>query len=190
MPVLPLRGLLLATLVALGTAAFAAPAPAAASRPTTFELFMGQSTVSGYSANRASVHVVWRSAGGALKRDAVYTAAKRNGYWEAASDNGQVVRPGDTLQATVNGVKHRLVIPAFSIVCDQVKDSFHGKAPADSKVGLHYRSGDPADPWVDLPVRADTSGHWSYAPGFDITENIFAYARWHSAAGDVVTDNT
>lgn len=183
MPGFSFKRLLISSVVVLATLAVAAPSVSAATRPTTFRLYMGQSTVSGYSSDGASVHVVWRGVGGALKRDAVYTAAKHGGYWEAASSSGQVVRVGNIVKATVNGKTHKLVVPLLRIRISSASDLFYGRAPAGSTIKLGWDNRGS-----EVSVKVGSDGHWRYSePGFDVPSGLHAYARWMSKGGDTVT---
>ena len=157
---------------------------AAATRPTTFWLYMGMSCVGGTSTDNATVDVLWKGARGRIKVRDSYRAGRNGGWWEACSSATRVVRPGDVVKATVNGTTRKLVIPDLRLKMNADTDRFFGRAPAGSVIRLNWDSSGLAE----INVRVGARGRWSYShAGYDIVSGLHAYARWRSAKGDTVT---
>lgn len=157
---------------------------AAATRPTTFGLYMGMSCVGGTSSDNALVDVVWKGALGRIKVRDTYRASRDGGWWEACGPAKRVLRAGDVVKATVNGVTRKLVIPNLKLKMDPATDTFYGRAPARSVIRLGWDSSG----LDEINVQAGSRGRWSYShPGYDIVSGLHAYARWNSAKGDTVT---
>lgn len=154
----------------------------AATRPTTFWLYMGMSCVGGTSSDFASVDVLWRRANGRVVLHDTYST-RRGGGWELCSWTSKPLRAGDRVSATVNGVKHRLVIPTLTIQLDSASDRVFGRAPAGAILRFGWYGGEGT---VKVKVGADR--HWSYSePGLDIVPGDGGFARWKSTGGDTVT---
>ena len=169
---------LLASLVLAGTVA-------AAIRPTTFWLYMGMSCVGGRSSSHADVDIVWRRATGTLLVALTYHTG-RSGYWEVCSNGAKPLKAGDVVKATVDGLRHKLLIPTLNLKLDASADRIYGRAPARATLRLGW------DLNQEIPIEVGPDGRWSYSPlGVDITSGFHAYARWESGKGDTVTfENT
>jgi hypothetical protein len=169
---------LAATLAGIG-----APSAYAATRPTTYWLYLGCGCANARSSDRAQVHFVWRNSKGAVKLDLRFRTSKGGDWPEIGLAAPKVLRIGDVLKATVGGTTHKLRIPTLRIKLDADTDTFHGRAPANSSILLGY-----ADGLNEIAVGVGSDGRWRYNdPAFDIQSGTHAYARWNSVKGDTVT---
>lgn len=174
----------LAGLVALVLVALLPATAAAATRPTTFSLYMGMSCVGGTSSDDALVNVVWKGPGGRIKARDTYRAGPDGGEWEACSFETRLLRAGDLVKATVNGGTRRLVVPTLVLNMDSATDTFYGRAPAGSVIRLGWDSSG----LEEIKVQVNSRGKWRYThPEYDIVSGVHAYARWTSAKGHTVT---
>lgn len=175
----------LATVLAVGLLLGLMPGVvAAATRPTTFWLYMGMSCVGGQSSDNANVAVVWKGASGTIKVRDTYRAGSNGGWWEACGPARRVLRAGDVVKATVNGVTRKLVIPNLKLKMDPATDRFYGRAPAKSVIRLGWDSSGLGE----INVQVNPQGRWSYShPGCDVVSGLHGYARWKSAKGHTVT---
>jgi hypothetical protein len=160
---------------------------AAATRPTTFDLYLGSNCIDGFSSDNARVTVVWRSASGALKfKDQL--RAGSGGWWMACAQLPRVLKIGDTIKATVGSTTRKLTVPKLTFHPDRVNDVFRGRAPAGSTIRLTYAAGILADFVVTKKVTVRSDGTWRYSPpGFDIMGGLWASMRWTSPKKDRVT---
>ena len=174
---------LASVVLALAIAGIAPSTSFAAIRPTTFWLYTRDSCVQGTTSSRVSVALKWRRSDGTVLATATYVTVA-DGYFSVCSPRAQRLRAYDVVRATVNGIRHRLVIPALRLKMDTANDVLYGRAPAGSVLRLSWNYG----PEIPVVVRSD--GRWSYAPlGVDIVVGTYAYARWKSRSGDTVTFN-
>jgi hypothetical protein len=162
----------------------------AATRPTTFQLYLGSSCIDGNSSDKALVTVVWRSASGTLKLKETIRASgsSYNGWWMLCAQQPRVLKVGDTIKATVGSTTRKFTVPKLTLRPDRVDDVFRGTAPAGTKIRLTYSGALFADYDVYTSVNVRADGTWRYSPpNFDIVGGLYASARWKSAKGDRVT---
>ena len=164
---------------------------AAASRPTTFRLYVGSSCVGGNSSDGAQVHLTWRRASGKLVHQESYRASSNGGYWEACAGDGfttPLLKGGDRLEARVGSATRKFAVPELTLRFNRADNIFNGRAPAGTSIRLAFPAGIYADYEVSRKVAVDGNGRWRYRePGFDIMGGQYAYLRWKSAKGDLVT---
>lgn len=159
----------------------------AATRPTTFGLYLGSSCIDGHSADNAAVRVVWRSPNGALKLKGDYRASSNGGWWTACAQLPRVLKVGDQISATVGSTTRHLTVPRLTLRPDRVNDKFRGRAPAGSTIRLTYTPGLFADYDVTTRVTTHSDGTWRYNPRYNIIGGHYASASWKSPKGDRVT---
>jgi hypothetical protein len=174
-------------LAALMLAALIPGTAAAATRPITFNLALGQGCVDGRASDSVSLDLVWRSAAGSLKGKAT-VATSVNGYWYWCVGEGSanVLRIGDRLKATVGTTVRRFTIPQLTLNVDRAQDVFRGKAPAGTTLRLFYLNGIFSDYYSEVKLTARADGRWSFDPGWNIMGGIAADMRWNGPNGDKV----
>src|SRR5688572_18296273 len=174
-------------LAALMLAALIPGTAAAATRPITFSVSLGQGCVDGRASDNVSLDLVWRNAAGALKARATVTTSV-NGYWYWCVGEGSanVLRIGDRLKATVGTTVRQFTIPQLTLNVDRAQDVFRGKAPAGTSLRLFYLNGVFSDFYSEVKRTANAEGRWSFDPGSNIMGGIAADMRWNGPNGDKV----
>lgn len=174
-------------LAALMLAALIPGTAAAATRPITFTLGLGQGCVDGRASDNVSLRLVWRNAAGALKAKATVTTSVDGFWWYCPGEgSANVLRIGDRLKATVGTSVRQFTIPQLTINVDRAQDLFRGKAPAGTTLRLFYLNGIFSDFYSDAKLTARADGRWSFDPGRNIMGGIYADMRWNGPNGDKV----
>jgi hypothetical protein len=186
----PRAGRLLGGLLAaavLVTAALVAPALSlAGNAQVTFFLSVRTNCVEGHGPVSSTLHLVWRSSGGALKGAAVVTTNSVSGYWSYCSTDGTLLANGDRLKATIGSYVRKYTVPPVTLHVDRVTDTFHGTAPAGTPLTLWYISGGCcADFEQHADLVADSAGTWSFDEDYP-TDRFHGRVEWNSPKGDFV----
>lgn len=187
----PLVGsLVLATLLVGSIAPLAA---AAAPRPITFDVFIGDYCVTGRAKNDSFLKVIVRDADGRLKiREAV--DADSAGYWESCVMFGAApIVPGDKISVTVfgTGQKRDFTVPTLTVKTNRGTNVVSGKAPADTNVELEafdFRFDLWGEAYDSVHVIPATGGSYSYdfdTDGVDIKGGAHIVARWRNGSDTV-----
>ena len=111
---------------------------AAAPRPITFELFIGDSCVYGHARSNSFLKVIITDKSGIQKgRGAVETDPE--GYWSACMQQGvRPLAPGDSIKVTdfESGQKRSFKVPTLTAKVDRGANVVSGKAPTGSNVEI------------------------------------------------------
>jgi hypothetical protein len=172
---------------ALMLVALTAGSASAATRPITFNLFLGQDCVAGRASDNRMLDLVWRSAAGNLKAKATVPTSG-DGYWSWCPPSGstKVLRVGDRIKATVGSTVRRLTIPTLTLNVDRAQDLFRGKAPAGTTLELFYLNGIFSDYYDAVHLTVNAHGRWSFDPGWNIKGGITADMQWNGPSGDKI----
>jgi hypothetical protein len=162
----------------------------AATRPTRFDLTMRTNCIGGDASDNASVHLVWKSAAGTTKLNTTVTAASY-GRWDACAAASKVLKPTDTIKATVGSTTRKFVVPNLTIVVDRAHDVLRGKGPQGSTLALSYHAGIFADYFKVAETTVDANGNWAYTGDpeegdISLVGGIDADALWVSPKTDTV----
>lgn len=174
-------------LAALMLAALIPGTAAAATRPITFSLGLGQGCIDGRASDNVSLDLVWRNAAGALKAKATVTTSVEGFWWFCVGEeSAATLRIGDRLKATVGTTVRQFTIPQLTLNVDRAQDVFRGKAPAGTTLRLFYLNGIFSDFYSEEKLTARADGRWSFDPGWNIMGGIAADMRWNGPNGDKV----
>jgi hypothetical protein len=149
---------------------------------------LGDSCFAGRAPRSVPLHLVWKSAAGAVKAN-TYVPTTEYGSWGYCSAYGATLAEGDLLKATAGSYSRTFVVPLVSIRVDRVHDTFHGRAPAGSAVTLWYmyrRCCPDYEQHEDLT--ADSEGKWLFSNYGDPVDDYDAHVEWQSAKGDTMSD--
>ena len=185
------RSATVAVLAALLVVGLVPGAVAAATRPVTYDVYIGDSCVSGHASDESTVELVWRAANGTRKARASLEASGFGGYWLYCSNDGDIVTIGDSFFAHDGNSSHSLVVPRLTLVIDRVDDVFKGRGPAGEYVKLicGYTNGfEPCT--ASWRIRTNANGKWSYKPGWRVDGWQWMYLLWKSQDGDKVNVST
>ncbi len=185
-----LGSLVLATLL-VGTLAGSA---AAAPRPISFDVFIGDYCVAGRAKNDSFLKVIVRDADGRLKiREAV--EADPQGYWQSCvTFGGAPIVPGDKINVTVfgTGQKRAFTVPTITAKVHRGTNVVSGRAPAGSDVQVEafdFRFdlwGEQYDVVRDL--HSSSTGTYAYdfdKSGVDIKGGARVVIRWRQGSDTV-----
>ena len=170
-----------------------APGVAAAPRPLTVSVSIGDTCVYGQARKNSFVKVIVRDpAGNVLLRGVGDTAAY--GQWSVCG-YGYPIQAGDKIKALVieTGQSRTFTVPRLTIDTDRVAETVSGKAPAGSMVSIEVAT--PGASSVGLPeydmiesVVAGGGGAYSFdfsTDGIDLIGGATASATWTTAGGNV-----
>jgi hypothetical protein len=184
-----LGGLVLAAIL-VGTLAGTA---AAAPRPITFEIFIGDSCVYGRAKSNSFLKVIITDRSGAQKgRGAVETDP--DGYWSACMQPGvRPMAPGDKVAVSdfETGQKRAFTVPTLTGKVDRGTNVVSGKAPAGTKVEVEafdFRFDLWGEQYDSIHQVTATDGRYSYdfdRAGVDIKGGASVVIRWRTG-DDVV----
>ena len=182
-------GLVLATLLVGSLATTAAAAP----RPITFEIFIGDSCVSGRAKSNSFLKVIITDRSGIQKgRGAVETDT--DGYWSACMQQGvRPMAPGDKVAVTdfETGQKRAFTVPTLTGKVDRGTNVVSGKAPTGTTVEVEafdFRFDLWGEQYDSVQHVVSNSGSYSYdfdKAGVDIKGGASVVIRWRTGA-DVV----
>ena len=170
-----------------------APGAAAAPRPLSVDVNIGDSCVSGEAKKNAFVKVVVRDAAGNIKLREVADTGPY-GEWGVCG-YADTIRTGDKVKVVVfeTGQSRKFTVPQLTIDANRVSEIVSGKAPAGSVIMVAVSSVGAS--YVGLPeydvtesVVAGAGGTYSYdfsADGIDLIGGATAAATWKSAGGAV-----
>lgn len=173
---------------ALLIAALAAGNVSAATRPITFDLYLGYGFMYGIASDSATVTLRWKDSTGHLKARAEVTSSE-SGHWSFDAPAATFVEVGDRLTASDGNSTHTLVVPELTAVVNRVKNVIKGTAPA-GRVFLDCLY--PGHPVPDIVCRTkrlavNDEGRWRYWPGYNLQGGDGAELRWKSPEGDDIT---
>ena len=179
------RAMIAAATAALLVGALLPAVAAAATKPTKFDVVIGDECVSGVGIDDATLKLVWRDSAGGLKAK-VTMSISPSGTWEYCSAS-EVIQAGDRVKATVGSITHLLIIPELTLFQNRVTDIYKGRGPAGQMVRLICGLSNGFEPCVQTwRIRVNAEGKWSYKPGWDVLGRDNMYLRWRSEAGDKV----
>ena len=161
-----LAGLSVAAIAAGLLLALIVPGIASASaRPLTFEIYIGDTCVSGTAGDNAMVALTWKAAIGSIKATTHVQANSYDGRWVYCTTGSPVVQIGDVIKATVGTATRRFVVPELGVVQNRTKESYHGRGPAGDYLGIscpyNFYVVEPCQPFYPWRVRVSSYGRWS-----------------------------
>ena len=166
---------------------------AAAPRPITFELFIGDSCVYGYAKSNSFLKVIITDKSGNQKgRGAVETGP--DGYWEACMQPGiRPLSPGDSIRVTdfETGQKRSITVPTLTAKVDRGTNQIFGKAPTGSTLEVEafdFRFDLWGEQYDSVQKTVASDGRYSYDfdnDGVDIKGGASLVVRWRNG-GDTV----
>jgi hypothetical protein len=184
-----LGSLVLATLLVGSIATSAAAAP----RPITFEIFIGDSCVYGRARSNSFLKVIITDRSGVQKgRGAV--ESDPDGYWSACMQQGvRPMAPGDRVAVSdfETGQKRALTVPTLTGKVDRGSNIVSGKAPAGTTVEVEafdFRFDLWGEQYDSVRRVVANGGSYSYDfdnAGVDIKGGASVVIRWRTGA-DVV----
>jgi hypothetical protein len=157
---------------------------AAATRPITFEGYLGLSGLFGNASDSSTVNLRWRDAQGNLKIEG-QTMSNVGGGW--FFDTDVVLEPGDRLRAADGNSVRVFVVPELTAVANRVKNVFKGTAPVGTRIDLECTF--PGEPVPDIAcdrqrLRVNEFGRFWHYPGWNMSGGDGAEFRWRSDEGD------
>ena len=183
------RSAVAVTLLALMLAAIAPAYAAAATRPITLKIFIGDQCLAGKASDNAFLAIDWRDGNGALKYSVSGVPADGNGNWEWCSQLPVHVVSGDIIRVTDTGSSdsHLLIVPELTIYGNRVTDAYKGRAPGGSSIKLICWFSSGFEPCSETwRILVSNTGKWSFRPGWDVGAGETIIAQWKSPAGDFV----
>jgi hypothetical protein len=173
-------------LVTLLLTALVPASVAAATRPITFSVYIGDACVEGRAADGGMFDFAWERADGSLKRAAL-AQANPEGYFRLCSSPGVVVEAGDRIMTHDGYVFHELTVPNLTLTQNRVKNLYKGRGPAGQYVRLVCDHGNGFEPCIwSAKIKVNSEGQWGIKPGWNIGANEGMFVTWKSAMGDFV----
>jgi hypothetical protein len=168
-------------------------AASAAPRPITFEIFIGDSCVSGRAKSNSFLKVIITDRSGIMKgRGAVETDP--DGYWSACMQEGvRPMAPGDKVAVTdfETGQKRSFTVPTLTGKVDRGTNVVSGKAPTGTTVEIEafdFRFDLWGEQYDSIQNAVSVGGNYAYDfdnAGVDIKGGASVVIRWRTGA-DVV----
>ena len=175
-----------AALVALMVLALVPGVAAAATRPITFTIFMGDSCVRGRASDNGMFDFAWLNANGGTKYAALVQAGP-DGRFSICPPQARIVEAGDRLMTHDGSALHELVVPGLTGFGNRVRDIYKGRGPANQYIKLICSFSGGFEPCQETwRVRVNSEGKWSLKPGWDVGPAETLVVQWKSPSGDFV----